>query len=643
MSTRKSQTKDFEYVKGFNTNLSNDAVPTDQWRYITDAREPEVGKWKTRQGNDYLSIPIGEAVNVQETSTTGASTFEFNAQNRFAAKLTAASTARLTSLEARIRNANGATGTIVLALYSDSGGSPGTELMRTTIASSAVTSSFAYVKGRSVSCVDIANATAYWIVGFVQDGGSGSYEVSTTTNSVTGKTSADSGSTWSAAAANYNTKLSTATSGGVKGHIRIKRPDGTTVLFMAHGSSLYTVNESTGVTTAIDTGLDASTVRVRFAYVNDVLYYVTGLQKPRKYNFTTATEVTTAPEFASDIIEHKGIVFYRSAVDPTKVFYTNFAAYDTFTSTDFFYVPAPKTADPVNALAKLNGNLYLINRNNKHVLFGAENATFRLDEAVGRRGTFTPQSIAYNQSFIFLASDDGIYQFNGAEEKNISEDVLNWWSELLDKDNTILELWNNRLYVFYTPNGQAQNSRCRVYNTLYGVWESEDLNTWIGTTSSLFDQDDYFIQGSNRVGMVMYAERTTNDHCSMGEPFTWELRTSYQHYDAPAQFKRAPAFRPHLDTISGTYSVSIGYATDYSESPSYTQLALQGSGVTFGSGVTWNSGAVFAGAQQVNPLDTSLTIPGEWRRLQIRYRHYAAREPVVMDGHVLTIETQRLI
>lgn len=643
VTTQKSQTKDYEYVKGFNTNLSNDDVPVDQWRYATDVREVEIGKWRTRQGNDLFSVPIGEAVNVQQTSTTGASTFSFNSTTWFAKKVTAASTGRVTAIEARIENDASATGTIVLALYTNSSGSPGTELMRTTVANSAVTGSFAYVKGRSITAPEVTNATDYWVVGFVQDGGTGSYKVSTTTNASTGKTSTNSGQSWSAASVDFNVKLSTSTAGGVKGVKRVKRSNGTSYTFFAHGSTLYSVNEGTGATTSIDTGLDGTATYCRTDFVNDVLYYVTGLQKPRKYNFTAASEVSAAPEIASNIIEHKGIVFYASGADPTKLFYTNFAAYETFTSTDFLYVPAPKTSDPIVALAKLTGALYIITRNNKHVLFGAENATFRLDNAVGQKGSFTQESVVADESYIYLASDDGIYRFNGAEERNIATDILSEWTRLTAKANTVLELRNNRLYVWYTPVGESENSRCFVYNTLYEVWESNDTKGFVGRAHSRYDHDDYLVLGSNRVGMLMLGEQSTNDYNCMGEPLTFELRTSYQHYGSPAQFKRAPVFRPHFDTESGTYSVSVGYATDYNESPTYDTVALQSSGVTFNSGATFDSGEVFGGSQQVNPMDDAPVIPGEWRRLQIRYRHYAAREPLSFDGHVIALETQRLI
>lgn len=646
-TTQKSQTKDYQYVKGLNSNSSNDDVGNDEWRYITDAREVKIGKWDTRKGNDLLSIPIGEAVNVQQASVTGASNFSFSSTTWFAQKLTAATTGRLTAIEANIRNTAAGTGTIVLALYTDVSGSPGVELVRTTVAASTLTSSYQYLKARSITCPDITNGTSYWIVGYVQTGGTNSYQISTTTNATTGKTSTNGGTSYSAAAYSFNVKLSTATATGSKGTYRVTRPNGASYTFLAHGSSLYSVNETTGVTTAVDTGLDAAATYVRFDYVNDVLRYVQGTTAPRKYDFTTAAAVA-AGESTSCIINHAGYEFLASATDPNKFLWTDLGAYDTFTSTNFQLVPAPKTGDPIVGFSKLQGALYVHTRNNKYIFSGRTTASFQLDNAIGQKGTFSQESIVYDEDFIFLASDDGIYKFNGAEEQNIcvtgsgGAGVLDWWMGLLTKSNTRLELYNNRLYVFYTPNGEAYNSRCKVYNILYQIWESEDTRTYVTYTYQSAASSAYFIQASNRVGMLMLGEQSTNDYNTMGEPLAYELRTKYDAYGAPAQYKRAPEYRPHFDSVTSTYSVTMGYATDYSDAPTRTDISLAGSGPRFNTGLLFDNGVTFGNTAQINPMDSAPIIPGDWRRLQIRYSHDAARENVSFDGHILSIQTQRL-
>jgi hypothetical protein len=644
ISTSKSQTKDYEFVKGVNSNSSNDDLDINQWRYATDVREVQIGKWATRYGNSPASIPIGEVTNVLISSTVGASTAPVNATSFTAQKVTATASGRLSKMSVGISNAGTATGIVFLSLCADNAGQPGAEILRSTIQLTSIITTPTMIRALTIACPDIVNGTSYWLVCGVQAGATGSYAVSSTTTGTNAMTSSDGGQTWATASGiAFLVGLYTAPATPVKGTIRIKRPGGANITFMAVNDTLYTVNESTTVTTAVDTGLDPTATYCRFCYVNDTLYYVQGTTKPRKLPLDTMTPavVTAAPENASDIIENKGIVFYLSADDTSKSFYTNFGIYDTFTSTDFFYVPSPKTGDPCKALVKLNGNLHVINRRSKHVLYGSENATFRLEPAVGQKGTFSRDSVAYDSDYVFLASDDGIYQYNGAEERNITEDVLDWWASLLNKANTVLELHSNRLFIFYTPNGEAQNTRCKVYNVLYGIWESEDTRTYVGATYTRYDTDNRFIQGSNRIGMIMYGELVAS-YSNMGEALSFELRTGYQHYGTPAQYKRASNYRPHFDAVTGTYAVQVGYATDYSDSPTFSDISLGSDSPRFNSGLTFNSGVKFGGSQHINPTTDNLVIPGSWRRLQIRYKHISAREPVSFDGHVLGLETQRM-
>jgi hypothetical protein len=341
----------------------------------------------------------------------------------------------------------------------------------------------------------------------------------------------------------------------------------------------------------------------------------------------------------------------------SKSYFTNFGLYDTFTSTDFLYVDAPKTGDPLRAMAELNGNLIYITRRNKFILYGAQNASFQLQNAVGQKGTFSQESVAYDKDHIFLASDDGIFEFNGAQEVNIAgteegSGVLDWWTGLLNKENTVLELHDNKLYIYYTPNGQSQNTACKVYNILYKSWESDDTNTYVNTTWTRLDPDNKLVLGSNRVGMLMLGEEPTNDYNNMGEPLTYELRTAYSSSPVPvrrrmivlpsAAFKRVSQYRPHFDTVSGNWSIAAGYAFDFSDSPTFINIALSGTGPRFDEGYTFDSGVQFGSPAVVYPTDT-IHIPGTWRRLQIRYYHYAAREPVSFGGHALSIEMQRSV
>lgn len=640
VSTQKAQTKPIDYSKGLYTGTPNDLQPAKTLRYVTDMRFNGIGKYKTRQGCDHYSVAIGEAVNVQVTSTTGAADKGFSTTTWYAEKLTATASGVADRVDINIKNSASATGSVLVFIYSDNAGSPGTLLSTTSIAEADVTSSYAYITTYSMAAPDIANGTAYWVAVGLQESGTGTMYVSSTTNSTNAKVSTDMGQSWASGTYSLNVKLYTATSGGVKGIRRIYRPDGTGITFFAHGTNVYKINDLTGATTSVDSDLNSSSTRVRFEYVNDVLYYTDELGKPRKYDFNTASEVSSSPHNVSNLMEHVGIMFYTNADDENQDFFSNFADYETFTSTDFVYVPAPKKSDKTVGKAQLNGVLYFFTRLNKYMLMGQDDATFRLDEAYAQKGTFSQESLVFDESFIYFASDDGVYKFNGTTEKNILEGIIDDYTGLLFKDDIHLELHDNKLYIWYRPNGSAQVNQCFVYNTLYDVIEGVDNNTYVGRSFARHDTTDKFLQASNRAGVIYYGEQSSNDYHNLGSPLESEVRTSYDHFGSPQQLKRISYWRPLIESTQGNYTLQAGFAADYSDDVNYSDVPLQSVGYKYDDPGTLYDSATYASSGST--IDTNLNMFGSAYRWQRRYKHIAAHEPVEFAGEVLKIQTRRL-
>lgn len=639
-TTIKTQTGLIDYTMGLFTGTPNDLQPPKSLRYVMDMRFNGIGKYRTRQGCDHYSVAIGEAVNVQVNATTGAADAGFTTTTRQAQKLTASASGVLSRVDVNLKNAAAASGTVVVEVYADNSGSPGALLASSTVAGSTVTSSYAYLTAYFIQAPDITSGSVYWVVVYLQASATGTMDVSSTTASTTAKTSTDAGQSWSAASYSLNVKLYTATAGGIKGLTRIYRPDGTGITFFAHGTNVYKVNDITGATTSVDTGISSSSTVVRFEYVNDLMYYTDGIGKPRKYDFTTQTVVSTAPGNATNIMQHVGMLFYFDESDPNKLFYTNFADYETFTSTDFIDVPAPKRADHSVAMAELSGVLYIFTQRDKYMLMGQDDATFKLDQAYAQKGTFSQESVVADSSFIYFASDDGVYQFNGTSEKNILEGIIDDYTDLLTKTDIHLQLHDNRLYIWYRPNGGAQVNQCIVYNTLYGVIESIDSNTWLGRSFARHDTTDKFLQASNRAGVVYYGEQSSNDYNNLGSPMLAEVRTSYDHFGTPQQLKRITYWRPVIQSAQGNYTLQAGFAADYSDDVNFSDVPLQGVGYTYDDPASVYDAAQYAAATANN--DTALNIFGSAYRWQRRYKHYAAHEPVEFAGEVLKIETRRL-
>lgn len=644
-----SITKDFEwndYSSGMNTYLSNDVLKERFWRLAQDARIPTLGEYETRKGADFHSDAVGETEDQTQESTTGAADKSFNTVTRLAQPFTAGSSGRLSKVEVNLKNDASATGTIIVALYSDSSGSPGTEMARSSIAASDLDTTYAYLTARFINAPSITATTVYWIVLYVQTTGSGSYKWSSTTTATTAKTSTDSGGTWSATSYDLNFKQHYATSGSTIGLMRAEKSDGTKKTLIAHGTSISSVDDVTGALTSIKTGLNAAATYVRGVVVNDIVYYVNGIDGFRKWDFTNESQVNATNY--SMIAEHKGLLFLVDKLDPNKIVFSNFAEYETFTSTDFIYVPSPKTGDPVTAIASINGILAIWTRKKKYILYGSDNATFQLDEApaTGRKGTFTQETVSSDGNFAYFLSDDGMYRFNGTSDEPISENAYEEIKTLPSKENCVVNYNNGRVRLYHTPSGEAVNTKCYVWNINFSagskdVIESIDTGTYVSRAVTSSGDDYALIVASSLIGQAYWQELESNDYSNLGGDLSFELRTHYHNFGTPAREKEVRYWKPRFTTQSGNYTITIQYAYDLRNNfQSQGTPNLQGSGYIWGdAGTVW--GSFTWGTTPEEQED--LTIPGSYRRIAVRYVHTATRQPHRFLGHTFRVEIRSLV
>lgn len=635
-----------DYSDGMNSFVSNDKFPvknggTNMWRLAQDARITTLGEYETRKGFDYHSDAVGVTQDQAITSTTGAADQSFNQTTLLAQKFTAGTSGRLTKLDINLKNDASATGTVIVSLYTNSSGAPGTLLASTSVAASAVTSSYTYLSFRFASAPVLAATTVYWIVASVQATGSDSYKWSSTTSATTAMVSSDSGGTWSTTSYALNFKQYYATSGAVKGIHRAYKSDGTKVTLIAHGTTLYKADDTTGALTAIKTGLSPSAITYRFVTVNDIVYYVNGFDGLRKWDFNTESQVNTTNYTL--ICHHKGLLFLAGGADPNAVFFSNFGVYETFTSTDFIYADSPKTGDPVTALVSLNGYLLIFTKNNKFILSGTDNATFAVDEAPDQNGTYTQETVTQDSNFVYYLCDTGLYRSNGSEAQLMSKNNYQEIVTLANKDSVCICINRGRLYMWFEGAGASANDSCYVYNLHYSsnsdTLESYDTNAFVSRAVNGFRDDDKLIVGSSLVGQTYWQENDSNNYHNLGGPINFMLQTHYMVGPSPAVDKYYQFWQPRFGAQSDNYAIDCQYSYDLRDNwQTHASPNVQGSGPVWGSGITWGS---FTWGT-TSEVEQHLYIPGEHRRTAVRYKHYAIRQPHKFLGHTFVIETRRL-
>lgn len=592
-----------------------------------------------RNGHRAYSVPIGEASHTTNTSTTGEADKTLTSTTWLAMPLTTSAAGRVSKIEVRVKNNNGGTAPLIIELRSDSSGSPGiTVLAQTSISQANIGSSYDYEGAYVIDAPDLSNATDYWIVCYQQDNALGDYKWASNTSTTLAKTSSNSGGTWSSTSYSLNFKLYYATSGGVKGQTRFYRSTTTPLQVFAHGTNIYSVNDGTGATTSIASSLNGSATDYQFGSVNNLLLWVNGFDNIKKWDGSTTSDLGGTPGIGKSIALHKNRVFVLSATDPNLLKFSDAADYEVFQSTSFLYVPSPKFQDPGVGIISFQDNLVTFTRNNKYILQGSDLASFVLREATSKKGAVGPLAIDRDDSYIYFLSDDGLNRFNGGVDELLSEKVDPIIQSISDKSKCRVHVHDNKVYIYYGVASDANSTNCLIYDIKYKQWLHDTGIICIGSNSQNSQTDaDIRISGSSRLGMVMYTDDETSD---LGKAIDFEYRTKYHTFGSPSKKHRVKRFYPYFQPTDGSHYVNCQVDVDDQNSPTDNYISVSPEGAEWGGGAKWGDGTTW-GSSILEP--ERITIPGQNRKHQLRFKQSQVDTPVRLIGYTLYTRDRRPI
>lgn len=596
-----------------------------------------------RLGYTKYSIPVGETVDTVQTSVTGAADKTITTSGWLAMPFTASSASRLSKVELNVRNNNSGTGPLIVSVYSDSAGAPGTLLATSSIPNSIFTSSYVYNEARFINAPLLATSTTYWIVANIQSDGMNDYKWSSTTTVSTALTSSNSGGTWSAAAYGLNFKIYLATDGAVKGQTRYYNTTQTPAEIFAFGTALYSVNDSTGAVTTISTGLSANATYYDFVTVNNKLYYTNGVDAPRVWDGTTDAAVGGSPGVSSEIILHANRLFFHSVSDPNKYIFSDAAAYETFQAVSFVYMPSPNTADPALRGISYQNNLIVFTRNRKFVLYGTDLASFVLRESPAKRGVASATALASDGNFVYFSADDGLYKYNGGTDILLSKKVEPLIANMASRTDLKMWIFDNKVFVAFRTTGQNSKNDLLIFDSVYNTLlhdtsvNIESANLWTSQTDA-----KKVICGSSLMG-VLYTGETGNS--DLGKGVAFEYRTKYFSFGHPAAKHRLKRLYPHLRGQSGNYTINVQIDADELNAPVSNTVSLGTNLYTYGqTGLTWGtvanggSGATYGSGVLALPR---ITVGGNNRKHQIRLLQSGVNNPVDFLGLSMYVTQQR--
>lgn len=585
----------------------------------------------TRKGPGFYTVPLGEAQSTAVTSTTGAADQSLTTAAWVADKFVAGSNGRLTKVELNLKNGTSPTQHLIVAVYSDSGGSPNTLLATSSILSTDIGSSYAYEVARFVEAPQVASGSTYWIAAYMQSGGSGSYHWSSTTSATTAKTSTNAGGSWSATSYAMNLKTHISTNSKFLGGTRYTPSNATATTVIAHGTNVYTVNDGTGATTSIKSGLSSSATDYYFDQSNDQLFYVNGYDAPRYWNGTTDAVVAGSPPISKFVIFHKNRCWFVDAANPTKIVYSELGDYQTYLSTSFIYVPSPKSGDPIVGWEIFQDNLVVFTRKTKYILFGDDPGNFVLRQSSGKKGAVNQDVIQADPNYIYYLSDDGVYRWNGSADELISDAIQTEIDTIADKTKAAAVIHNNYYRLYYTAQGSIVNNACILWDSLNNFW-LRDSDTYV--TKPFVNESNDLYEGSSLVGALYHAEEAYSD---LGKPIEFIYWTKYFGDGIRKIFLRRVI--PSLRLQTQPYNLNIYIDIDQrNTTPLRYTVDAQASGETWGGGATWGGGSLWGS----NTVTTPTTLRGTeayWH--QIRFEQTGVDTPVEILSYILELRVRR--
>lgn len=318
-------------------------------------------------------------------------------------------------------------------------------------------------------------------------------------------------------------------------------------------------------------------------------------------------------------------------------------SYDKFDRDFRQNFPAIKTGDPLTAMFNLGGVVYFLTRRNKYYMYSQTADVWTQQASSAQHGTFSQESCVCDLNYAYYATDDGIYIFDGSSEASITQNTIqSTYDAISGKDSIVLELYNNRLYVFYSSQGNGKNDSCLVYNVNLKLWESFDTGLPVASTIGRQTASNRFICGSSCFGQLYTFETTGNDYADLGAPIDFDLETSYLHFGTPSQLHRITKWRPEFATVAGDYTIKCGYALDFTDNVKYAfSINLQNQTPVQESYV-WDNPPAYGNIVTPTKLTHIPQVNGQFYRCQIRYQLHSAYTPVNFKSHTLSCETQRL-
>lgn len=385
-------------------------------------------------------------------------------------------------------------------------------------------------------------------------------------------------------------------------------------------------------------------------YVDDIVIKDTG------FGYITDAEL----EVLSQIVYHKDRLFGVSAANKNKFLWSEAPGnptattnpttgaqtpttstsqwYNEWKSTSFQYVPRPYIGSPITSLQSFQDSLFIFTQDGKYVFSGYDTGSYTLRESTGFAGAVAPNSVCITKNFMYFIGKDGFWQFDGTNDKKISELVEPLFRGLTSRSQVTVSEWRNQVRFYIQEDGAAQNNACLIYHE--GLKELQyDTETWISQSIPYgdADDDDQLIEVSSLVPTMYVAEQ---QYSHLGMPIDFEYRFNYNALKSPAQKKRIKKFFPLLQGVDSSYPLTVALDRDFQNSPRTKIVQLTVEGGVFGQDHELGDGLEFSSGTSFK--QHRLRFSGYGYYWQMRVSRKAVNNRVALVGAQFSYKTKRI-
>ena len=235
-------------------------------------------------------------------------------------------------------------------------------------------------------------------------------------------------------------------------------------LIAAANGSVGVIDLTTGVFTAIKTGLDAS-ANVHFETCVNYMVSFNGVDAPWKYDGTTVTALANTPVDGKFCVLHKEKLFTVPASDPSLLKWSNSFQPEVYEAVNYWPV-LKGDGDVITNLMSHFGQLVIFKRYSINVLSGTSMDDFSLDTTDNDTGAVGERAAVGVGPYIYYISDEGLCVWNTVRSTNISENVVpGFWRRVNQTylHNAAVGFWDGIVWFALPIDGSTTNNAVMAF------------------------------------------------------------------------------------------------------------------------------------------------------------------------------------